>query len=709
MARPGGPAYGSRALELGVDDGLDVWELQIKLLGWGSGSDNDGIGQLLDPVKVHGTYDVTTADAVRRFQKAHGLSITGALDGSTFRAIDHEITDHPISIASLQCPCVTGKNNGPIPCRCPDHPSAGACAGFGKTRFAGKYLLDASNTAGLSSETLPVYDMEEHDGVDKAVLWAARAVMHRASLDAIKVTAGYRCWHDGYHEADETRWHHRRETLHLGKSIEFIHPGKCVLTGNAPCPECARIRGVALAKCGYQLRWLELDRVTLGEGGFGSAPPTTPFAVHLDTVQRLNREKVDFVKTDADANAPRYTDSVGVSLPVNLGDGLDPKRAEILDFYDNIEKSKGGEFPIGRGRIWHTGVHLKPSEQLSSGVHAMLEGEVVACRVGEDEHKKPFGSRNFVLLKHTWKGKPLWSLYMHLDKEGASATSKIAWRKELYLKSLDHVEALDPSPFWRLDGAKLVAGPGLGAGERVEVTGGEIDPVTLDPSAPANSKVVALKKPRKTFVYTKLAGKDVGTLHAADAALASKIKNGDVIGLEKTIKVRAGDVLSKLRKGATDPELARLGPFYHLEVFSSDQLLTDPDYVLLDASAAARVVDRKEITNMLIVSHIFPIPPDGVLLDLEIDKIGDEPNRGRFRSVILKMESAWSFDYKSAFKAAPMFGFMPDKERDALGDAFHDYAWWSDAKAGAKGMMPAAPTVFHYHPIVLLLQIAYSQ
>src|SRR6185369_9307700 len=100
MARPGGPAYGSRVMDLGVSDGLDVWELQIKLIGWGSGSDNDGIGQLLDPVKVHGKFDVTTADAVRRFQKAHGLSITGAVDGPTLRAIDHEITDHPISVAS---------------------------------------------------------------------------------------------------------------------------------------------------------------------------------------------------------------------------------------------------------------------------------------------------------------------------------------------------------------------------------------------------------------------------------------------------------------------------------------------------------------------------------------------------------------------------------------------------------------------------------
>ena len=84
------------------------------------------------------------------------------------------------------------------------------------------------------------------------------------------------------------------------------------------------------------------------------------------------------------------------------------------------------------------------------------------------------------------------------------------------------------------------------------------------------------------------------------------------------------------------------------------------------------------------------------------------PDRGRFRSAVLKMESAWSLDYKSAFAASPTFGFMKDADRDALGDAFNKYAWWKDAKAAAKGAMPGGTMLFHYHPVVLLLAMAYA-
>ncbi len=701
MPRPGGPAYGSRELTIGTD-GLDTWELQIKLLGWGSGSDNDGIGQLMDPVKVNGKYDATTADAVRRFQKAHGLSVTGVVNGNTFRAIDHETVDHPVMIADLRCPCAFGKNTGNPPMRQPVPADAGVCGGFGNGRKAGKFSLDGTP---LAAEKLAVYDMEEYPGIDKAVIWAVRGLMHRASVKAIKVTAGYRCWQDNYHALDETRWHHRKSTLHLGKSVEFLHPGKCVEKGKGPCPECARVRGVALAKCGYQLRWLELDRVVIGEGAL-DAVPSTPFAVHVDTVLLQNRERADYVKTDADAAKPLYTGAVGLSLPMDLGEGRDPKVATTIDFYDNVEKSKGGLFPVGTARIWHTGIHLAPRK--NSNVYAMIDGEVVACRLGEDERKKPYGSRNFVLLKHKWKNKDVYSLYLHLDGEAGSEKSKVRWRKQLYLKSVDHVEATEAVPFLTLKKGKFTAGPGIDGGDRVEVTGAEVDPKTLDPSALANSKVVKLKKPKDTYVYTKMDGKDVGKLNAKDAALADKIKKGEVIGLEKTIVVHAGDPLGKVGKAASDPSLSQLGAYLHLETFSADNMLTSAGYIQLDATAAAKIADRNEITKALVAAKLFNNPPDGVLLDPDIEGIIKDPNRGRFRSAVLKMESAWSLKYKDAFKASKTFTFMKDADRDALGDAFQEYAFWPDAKAGAKAMMPGSPVVFHYHPIVLLLQMAFS-
>lgn len=705
MPRPGGPAYGSRLIEPGVPDGLDVWELQIKLLGWGSGTDNEGIGLFMDPVKVHGKFDSTTRDAVKRFQKAHGLGVTGVVDGATFRALDDELGDHPILLSDLRCPCALGKNDGPILCRCPDHPNAGKCTGFGNQRFAGQFLLD--KLPAFAAEKLAVYDMEEHDGIDKAVIWAVRALMHRAKVPRIKVAYGYRCWHDNYHQHDDLRWRHRRETLHFGKAISFLHAGKCIEQGKTACPECERMRGVALAKCGYQLRWHELDRVVVAEGRMDAAPPAPPFALHVDSSLLQSREKADFVKTDADAAAPLYTGALGLSLPIDLGEGRDPKVASTLDFYDSSERAKGGQFPLGTGRIWHGGAHLYPRK--GGRVHAMIDGDLVACRVGEKEDLEPHGSRNFALLKHDWKGKPVYTLSLHLDGGAADAKTKVGWRRTLYLLSVDHVQAIDPSPIYTLDKkGKLQPGPGLSPGERAEVDGAEIAAQGLDASAPAGAKLVKLKSPKNSYVYTVNGGKQAAQRNAGDAALADKLKKGEVIGLEKGPRVRAGDLLGTVGKAPRDPALASLGAYLHLEAFSEENLLTDPGFVLVDAGAVAKVADRKAITAALVAAKLITAPPNGVLLDAEIEAIGSDPDRGRFRSAVLKMESAWSLDYKSAFAASPTFGFMKDADRDALGDAFSKYAWWKDAKAAAKGAMPGGTMLFHYHPVVLLLAMAYA-
>jgi len=73
---------------------------------------------------------------------------------------------------------------------------------------------------------------------------------------------------------------------------------------------------------------------------------------------------------------------------------------------------------------------------------------------------------------------------------------------------------------------------------------------------------------------------------------------------------------------------------------------------------------------------------------------------------VVKMPSAWSVDWKQAFAAAKPLGFMEDAARDALGTAFKDYSWWDDAKAG--NALPASATVYHYHPIALVLALAYA-
>jgi predicted chitinase len=100
---------------------------------------------------------------------------------------------------------------------------------------------------------------------------------------------------------------------------------------------------------------------------------------------------------------------------------------------DEIDKwiDSGGRYPIAFDRRWHTGLHLRPSDQ-SLPVHAIADGEVVAYRVCSDPLPDGFDNKNtnggFVLLKHSTetgesRNLTFYSLYMHLlDNTGITYT-----------------------------------------------------------------------------------------------------------------------------------------------------------------------------------------------------------------------------------------------------------------------------------------------
>jgi hypothetical protein len=742
------PTYGARNLFLGCPKGLDIWNLQVKLIGWGSGSDNDGIGNTMDPVRLTGEFDSTTRDAVLRFQVAHKLPATGMVDGCMFRSIDREAALHPVLINDLKCPCVRGANDGPIRCRCTGldantpprpvpHPDEGKCDGFGKARYVGKFLLDGKTLAdgtSIADEKLDVYDKREYAGMDKTVLWAVRAILDRTKMQTetsfknARISAGYRCWHDNYHYTDLTRWHHRQTTFHFGKTIEFTVSGYCTepvwKDDRDSCPECDLLRKTALEKCGLQSRWHEPGRVSLAEGPKTARPPSSPFAVSVDTV-RLHERNGDgslnytdqFVKTDLDAVKPLYEGALAsVAFPMILASGvtddsapldvklaLDPKFASSELFFRNTEAGNGGYFPIGRSRLWHGGVHLNAAA--GTPVFAIADGEIVGCRMGDPEEQAD-GSRNFVLLRHeikkegAWKGKVFYSLYMHLDDEEAKADAKVRWRRELFQRTKDHVEALAPAPLFevaQIDGKdRLVPKPGLGAGDVIAVTGGEVAAKDKDDSLPTDWKMYALAPPGTGYAFTKREGQTMGEKRSA----LSGVVNGAAIGLEKPIRVCAGERLGGVSKAAPYADT-----YLHLETFA-EAALPATGVVSVDADSSKMAEMKAIVAKLTTDAKLLPQTQDGVLTSAEVKQIySSPPYFARLRSAVVKMPSAWSLDWQTALSGATSLGFLDDP--GSLGGEWNKFRWWTDVKAG-KGKLPADSTaVYHYHPIALILQIAY--
>ena len=734
-SRPTAPPYGERRLHLDPPcSGRDVWELQIKLIAWGSGSNREGVGAPFMPVRVHGAFDLATQGAVRRFQRALALPVTGEVDAATFRAIDREAALFPVLVHPMRCRCAAGKNAGLIHCRCNDHPNEGVCTGFGNARFGGQYRLDGArllNGKSLAGEKLDVYDKKEYPGIDKALLWAVRGLMRRSTITRLQVVAGYQCWHDNYHSYSGNRWSHRTSTFHLGKTLQFQHEGTCLaLDGNVtdlPCAECQRIRTAALDLCGFQPRFQEPDRVSVGDFAHNAPPPRSPFSVLVSTVRRRNREDDEFVKSYHDSLLPLYPERApGLSFPLQFAgtDSLDPLQGPAQKFFVNSESRPGGRFPIGPSRTWHTGVHLFAAA--GTQVRAIADGELVACRAGEAEALHPQGSRNFVLLRHRWKGSTWYSLYMHLDNGAVNAASVIEWRKKLHLLTLRHVQMDKPCPLFTTQplppppapplapspGTRLRAecNVGLGAGEWRELAAAaaETDPLAggaaaLDAKAPANSLVIRVAAPANHYIYTQMESHVLGRVVAADGGVQAAINANNAMSVPSPIPVRAGELIGSIAGAPTNALLAPMGACLHLEVFADHPLMTGEGITAIDAPSDNGMIVREAAESRLRAAGLLAELPSHVLLESDFND-AHGLDQLALRSTQLHCPSAWQIDWKAALAASAARWHMAPAARDTLGDEMNQYRWWLDVQGG--NHLPASHVVWHAHPITWLMHMA---
>jgi N-acetyl-anhydromuramyl-L-alanine amidase AmpD len=128
----------------------------------------------------------------------------------------------------------------------------------------------------------------------------------------------------------------------------------------------------------------------------------------------------------------------GFHLPVTVGTfaSLPEDRSGLTSaaraLFRNAEERTHGFFPIGAGRLWHSGVHLRthPGEP----VFAPVRGRLVAARLAQDKNAGK-AAASFVLIRHdlvTNDGPvTFYSLMHHLATAPVDALSPLPWVREL--------------------------------------------------------------------------------------------------------------------------------------------------------------------------------------------------------------------------------------------------------------------------------------
>jgi hypothetical protein len=328
-----------------------------------------------------------------------------------------------------------------------------------------------------------------------------------------------------------------------------------------------------------------------------------------------------------------------------------------------------------------------------------------------------------VLLRHKWAParktgptgsnpsfKTYYSLYMHLDAGEAKADSPVRWRKHLFLLTKDHIQPVTPTPLFvkkNVDGKdRLQHSGGLAVGQLKEASGAEIDAKSIDDEWPDDAKVVKVADPADTYALTKLDGKEISKLVPKDDSLAGKLGSHSIIGLRTPIQVCGGEFIGSVGSAPTDDSLKGLGTFLHLETFAEEMFIKGAGWEEIALADATKVVDRKELVTQIVTKKLIAEPTDKVLLDDDVRASETDTHQEKLRSAVLKCPNGWAMDWKAALASPECLGFMKDVDLDALGDKMNEYRWWSDVASA--GVLPGSTTVYHYHPIALLMAMIYG-
>lgn len=394
-----------------------------------------------------------------------------------------------------------------------------------------------------------------------------------------------------------------------------------------------------------------------------------------------------------------------VSFPIDLGAGLEVDDASVKRYFEGVERGGGGFFPLGSSGTWHGGVHLYADA--GAMVHAMADGWVVACRLQSDPEalKGPFGSTNFILMRHEDKGRTFnrvapakdlksrevytwFSLYMHLGPlEAVAATAELAETTWLGTEvEGEIVGSVGRGGRNRRADVKLV---------QEMLTRAKVDPGPIDGLIGSKTRA-GIKAFQEKFLYSNPDGRiDVGGSswaallfaaagapkdHGFDETLLGQIASGNLVLCEKP--VGAGDPL-----WIVGPDADGETQLVHWEVFSGDNVLNG---VPEASDESAFQADPHAIASTL-------KGPDWFTTDAPTPR-----NIARFyasnaaakglREMAVRFRSEWGLDMQAAIKA-----MEPYVLTEGLAEQIKPYQWFDPNTLAAVNVPD--PLCWHYHPV----------
>ncbi|MEN9307982.1 MAG: hypothetical protein RL173_1914, partial [Fibrobacterota bacterium] len=351
--------------------------------------------------------------------------------------------------------------------------------------------------------------------------------------------------------------------------------------------------------------------------------------------------------------------------------------AATADANDGIHTDRGF-FPVGQNLTWHGGIHAQA--QTDGSIHAMTDGVIVAARLSDkDPAKLSYGSRNFVLIKHTTpKSLPFWSLYMHLrplplKPETPELGALFPWLVKQTLKQIG------------TESSNFRGSPAANAPILRTIEPGETFAV-LDQKMVGTQKWIKAKADKD-----KLDGWVAMTSRfelKSEIDKLQDLKAGKVVKLDKPVK--RNDCI-----GFVSPALPGRSAFVHWEVFS-DQVVSD-QWIQVKDEDNDIVCDAEEFKKLLNKSEAINFMNELTKADI-IAAYSDAKTSAEIRKRTFFFTSEWSVDWNTAL----------DKRKDVydpkeLAPRLLPYNFWKDAEAAGCDV-PKGGKIWHYHPAEFILR-----